>query len=266
MDQLKRVQDEFTRQAETFDAYAPRADVRVEERFREALGEKAGAVLDLACGPGVVTAAVARIATSVVAFDATPAMLEKARKRCAEAGLGNVAFRQGDAAALPFGKGEFDSVVTRLAIHHFEAPSRVLGEIFRVMRPSGRLVIADVVASEDVADAALQNAIENLRDPSHVRMLPLSELSSLVNAAGFDVVARSTWDQNREFDEWMAIANDSQRAHSLRTVAWALAASGRTAGMGLCLVDDRLVFFHRWAFLVAVRRSTVGQENPESGR
>jgi len=229
VDQLKRVQNEFTRQADTFDAYAPKADARVEERFREALGEKAGAVLDLACGPGVVTAAVARLATSVVAFDATPAMLDKARKRCAEAGLENVVFRQGDAATLPFEKGEFDTVVTRLAIHHFEAPSRVLAEIFRVLRPGGRLVIADVVASEDAGEAALQNAIENLRDPSHVRMLPLSELS-------------------------LGIANDAQRAQSLRIVARMLAADGHTAGMGLSLVDDRLVFFHRWTFLVGVRR------------
>jgi len=254
VDQLKRVQNEFTRQADTFDAYAPKADVRVEERFREALGEKAGVVLDLACGPGVVTAVVARIATSVVAFDATPAMLEKARKRCAEAGLENVTFRQGDAAALPFGQAEFDAVVTRLAIHHFEAPSRVLAEIFRVLRPGGRLVIADVVASEDAGEAELQNAIENLRDPSHVRMLPLSELSSVVTTAGFEIVAGSTWDQEREFDEWMAIANDSQRARSLRTVARTLAADGHSAGMGLSFVEDRLVFFHRWTFLVAVRR------------
>ena len=44
MDQLKRVQDEFTRQADTFDAYAPIADLRVEDRFREALGGSAGVV------------------------------------------------------------------------------------------------------------------------------------------------------------------------------------------------------------------------------
>ena len=127
-------------------------------------------------------------------------------------------------------------------------------QIFRVLRPGGRLVIADVVASEDAGEAELQNAIENLRDPSHVRMLPLTELSSLVTSAGFEIVARTTWDKDREFDEWMGIANDAQRAQSLRIVARMLAADGHTAGMGLSLVDDRLVFFHRWTFLLAVRR------------
>ena len=256
LDQLQRVQQEFTRQAETFDTYAPKADMRVEERFHDALGGAAGAVLDLACGPGVVTAAVAGIAKSVVAFDATPAMLEKARQRCARAGLENVAFQQGDAASLPFESGHFDAVVTRLAIHHFETPANVLAELFRVLRPGGRLIIADVTVSENAVEAALQNAIENLRDPSHVRMLPLTEMLSLLTAAGFDIVNRSSWDKDREFEEWMDIANDARRTNSLRAVTRALAAAGHTAGMGLRIAEDRLVFFHRWIFITVLRRAS----------
>jgi ubiquinone/menaquinone biosynthesis C-methylase UbiE len=253
MDHLKRVQEEFTRQADTFDAYAPLADLRVEERFCQALKNGAGVVLDLACGPGVVSAAVAGIADSVLAFDATPAMLDKARQRCADAGLCNVTFQQGDAAALPFDANAFDSVVTRLAIHHFDDPSRVLTELFRVLRPGGRLVIADVLVSEDVVEAELQNAIENLRDPSHVRMLPLSELNALVTSSGFAISEQSIWDKDRQFEEWMGIANESQRTQSLRTVARTIAAAGHTAGMGLSIVDGKLVFFHRWALTVALK-------------
>ena len=258
MDQLKRVQEEFTRQADTFDAYAPRADLRVEERFRAALGESAGRVLDLACGPGVVTAAVAGIATSVVGFDATPAMLEKARNRCSTQGLDNVSFQQGDAASLPFDDGSFDAVVTRLAIHHFERPEVVLGEVARVLRPGGRLVIADVVVSGTAAEAALQNAIENLRDPSHVRMLSVAELRGLVEAAGLRIVNQTSWVKDREFAEWMGLANEPQRGRSLDIIARTLAASGHHAGMGLTLHDGELVFFHRWLFLTAERSREPG--------
>jgi ubiquinone/menaquinone biosynthesis C-methylase UbiE len=254
MEHIKRVEEEFTRQAQTFDAYAPKADDRVEDRFREALGEAAkGVILDLACGPGVVTAAVAKGAKKAVGFDVTSAMLEKARKRCAEAGLTNVEFKHGNAEALPFDDGSFDGVVTRLAIHHFADPGLVLREVARVLRPGGRLVVVDVVVSEDLAEAALQNAIENLRDPSHLRMLPATELDALVAASGFEILDRSTWDKSREFEEWMGIANDGLRTQSLREVAQALAEEGRSAGIGLARQDGKTVFFHRWRLIAAVR-------------
>ena len=252
MDHLKRVEDEFTRQAETFAAYASIAGGDVIERFRADIGDAAtGKILDVACGPGAVTAALAEKAETVTAFDATPAMLEKARERCEKAGLQNVLFEQGAAESMPFEDGAFDGAVTRLALHHFVDPTVVLREILRVLRPGGVLVIADVVVSEDAAEAALQNAIEILRDPSHIRMLPLSELNAAVESSGFAIEAGSTWDKDREFEEWMGIVNDPQRLNPLRTVARALAEEGRHAGMGLSIQDDRLVFFHRWVMITA---------------
>ncbi|MCG8546445.1 MAG: class I SAM-dependent methyltransferase [Alphaproteobacteria bacterium] len=252
MDHLKRVQDEFTRQADTFDAHAVKADDQVAARFQDAIGVAGnGAILDVACGPGVVTAAMAGTAKEVTAFDATPAMLDKARKRCAEAGLQNVRFEQGNAESMPFANSAFDGVVTRLAIHHFADPGKVIGEIYRVLRPGGTAVIVDVIVSEDAAEAALQNAIEIIRDPSHIRMLPASELDGLIDGAGFEVLSESTWDKDREFEEWMGIANDPQRVGPLRVIARTLAEDGRTAGMGLSIRDDRIVFFHRWRLVAA---------------
>jgi ubiquinone/menaquinone biosynthesis C-methylase UbiE len=110
-------------------------------------------------------------------------MLQHARRRCSNADLENVAFREGSATDLPFAESAFDGVVTRLSIHHFKEPRRVLDEMFRVLRPNGRLVVADVVSSKDAEEAGLQSAIETLRDPSHVRMLPRSELLSLVEGS-----------------------------------------------------------------------------------
>jgi ubiquinone/menaquinone biosynthesis C-methylase UbiE len=252
MNHLKKINEEFTRQAQTFDRYAPKADEKVESRFRDALGSTAnGVLLDLACGPGVVTAAVAAGARQVTGFDATPAMLDKARKRCAEAGLTNVDFRHGGAESLPFADGTFDGVVTRLAIHHFVDPLRVLKEVFRVTRSGGRLVVVDVIVSEDRDEAALQNAIENLRDPSHVRMLPATELDAVITQAGFTIADISTWNKSREFEEWMGIANDDMRTQSLRVVARALAEEGRSAGMGLAVREGKTVFFHRWRLVTA---------------
>src|ERR1700728_4849424 len=148
MDHLKRVTDEFTRQAQTFAAWAEKVDADVGARFGGALGQAArGRLIDIACGPGVVTAALAPHAASMVAFDATEEMLAKARARCAKAGVSNVAFKSGDAEHLPFADGEFDGAVTRAALHHFAEPQRAFNEMFRVLRPGGTVVIADVISS-----------------------------------------------------------------------------------------------------------------------
>jgi ubiquinone/menaquinone biosynthesis C-methylase UbiE len=252
VDHLKRVTDEFARQAETFDLFAEKTDEQVAARFAAALGDAGrGDLLDVACGPGVVTAAIAPGAASVVAFDATEQMLDRARARCAKAGLVNVAFERGNAERLPFDDARFDGVVTRLAIHHFADPQRALGEMFRVLRPGGISVIVDVVSSEDADDSRLQNAIERLRDPSHVRMLPASELDAGVARAGFRDLEPAAWDKRREFEEWMDIVNDPARAEPIRTVVRALAEAGRTAGMGLSISDGRIEFFHRWRLLRA---------------
>jgi ubiquinone/menaquinone biosynthesis C-methylase UbiE len=149
MDHIKRVTEEFGRQSETFEIWAEKTDDQVADRFRTALAKAGrGRVLDVACGPGVVTAAIASRAASVVAFDATEQMLEKARARCAKAGLRNVQFKCGDAENLPFKEAQFDGLITRLAVHHFADPQRAFDEMFRVLRPQGIAVIVDVVSSE----------------------------------------------------------------------------------------------------------------------
>jgi ubiquinone/menaquinone biosynthesis C-methylase UbiE len=252
MDHLQRVKQEFTRQAATFASSAAITDEQLTSRFREAVGANGeGTILDVACGPGIITAALAEKAREVVAFDLTPEMLEHARRRCANAGLTNVTFREGSATDLPFATSSFDAVVSRLAIHHFTEPRRVFDEMFRVLRPDGTLVVADVVSSENADESGLQNAIETLRDPSHVRMLARSELVSQVEGAGFAGETQTTWDKPRELDEWMGIVNDPVRVAPLRTVVRALAQAGQSAGMGLSLAGGRIVFFHRWQLIVA---------------
>jgi ubiquinone/menaquinone biosynthesis C-methylase UbiE len=243
LDHENRVRDEFTRQAETFSASAAITDAALTQHFVTALGEAiGGSVLDVACGPGILSAAIAKTARDVVAFDLTPRMLNKAAQRCAEAGLGNVTFREGNAAELPFANATFDAVVTRLSVHHFDRPGRVMSEIFRVLRPGGSFVVADVISSEVPTEAELQNAVEMLRDPSHVRMLPGSELTSLVRDAGFAVESLTTWDKPREFEEWMGIVNDASRVAPLRAVVRALARAGASAGMGLALDGEKIRF------------------------
>ena len=200
-----------------------------------------------------MTAALAPNASAVVAFDATEPMLEKAKARCAKAGLRNVEFKSGDAEHLPFADGSFDGAVTRAALHHFADPQRAIGEMYRVLRPGGAAVFADVISSDDAAQSALHNAIERLRDPSHVRMLPASELDAAARQAGFRDLHATAWDMPRELEEWFSIVSDPARVDPIRTVVRTLAEAGHDAGIGLSIKDGKVVFFHRWRLLKAAK-------------
>lgn len=252
MDHLERVQQEFSRQAQTFATAPEVTESALTQRMIDALGGGTiGRILDVACGPGIITAALAETAGTVVGIDVTPEMLQKARQRCSGLSRTNVDFVQGDAARLPFASGAFDAVFTRLSVHHFLKPADPVAEMVRVLRPGGAFVLADIVSSEDRHESELHNAIEILRDPSHVRMLPISALCSLLTGSGLAIEDHAVWDRTREFTEWLAIANDPGRTAPLRTILATLAQHEETAGIGLRLDADTLFFFHRWALIRA---------------
>jgi ubiquinone/menaquinone biosynthesis C-methylase UbiE len=158
--------------------------------------------LDVAAGTGHVARALAPTICSVVALDATTAMLETGRAAAEEAGVRNVVFQRGDAAALPFLDASFDVVVSRFAVHHFEQPRLPVGEMARCLRPGGRLMVADLVSSDDPPTAERQNELERLRDPSHTRMLRAAELADLVASVG-DIVAVETRELDRPLGPWL---------------------------------------------------------------
>lgn len=141
-------------------------------------------VLDLGCGAGHTALAVAPGAREVVAVDVTPQMLEVARGLASERGVENVSFRLADATALPFSTGSFDLVTSRYSAHHYADPGRALEEVARVLRPGARLLLVDTVAPEDPALDTFMNAVELLRDASHVRNCRISEWERLFLAAG----------------------------------------------------------------------------------
>lgn len=175
--------DQFTRQAVPF-ATAP--GIRDEAALRLVV-EFAGAgpedtVLDVACGPGLLACAFARVVRHVTGIDLTPAMLERARAWQRECRLTNVGWRQGDVLPLPYADASFSIVTARYAFHHFLDPLAVLREMTRVSTPGGTVVVVDSAPAPD--KAAAFNRLEKLRDPSHVRALPLAELKDLFPRAG----------------------------------------------------------------------------------
>jgi SAM-dependent methyltransferase len=132
-------------------------------------------VLDVACEPGLLVCAFARVVRHSSGIDITPAMQS-------EQGLQNVSWQLGDVESLPFSDGHFSIVSSRFALHHLQNPLAVLKEMRRVCAPGGRVVVADSSPAADKAEAF--NALERLRDPSHVRAFSIEELRQLFAAAG----------------------------------------------------------------------------------
>ena len=175
--------DQFTRQAVPFSTAPSIKDEAALKLVVEWSGAgPADTVLDVACGPGLLVCAFARVVRHATGIDITPAMLDRARTLQQERGLTNVTWRQGDVLPLPWPDGSFTIVSARFAFHHFLDPRAVLAEMRRVCAAGGKVVVVDSAPAPDKADAF--NAMERLRDPSHVRALPPGELKQLFSDVG----------------------------------------------------------------------------------
>jgi SAM-dependent methyltransferase len=108
--------------------------------------EPGARVLDIACGTGNVTIPLARRGARATGLDMMPHLLEEARARAACEGL-PIRFDEGFAENLPYPDGSFDVLVSMFGIMFSPLPATVVSEMARVLRPGGRLALANWTAS-----------------------------------------------------------------------------------------------------------------------
>jgi len=96
-------------------------------------------VLECACGTGLLTEVIAQKCARLTATDFAAKMLARAKKNCTA--FGNITFEQADITALSYPDGSFDAVVAGNVIHLLDNPLKALGELDRVCRPGGSLII-----------------------------------------------------------------------------------------------------------------------------
>ena len=117
-------------------------------------------VLDIGCGAGTDTLIAAQMvgeAGSVAGIDTTRDMAEKARRSAAAMGAGNVTILEGSAEQLPFDDASFDVVISNGVIDLIPDKDAVFAEITRVLRPGGRVQLADVTIQRPVSEEGRRN-------------------------------------------------------------------------------------------------------------
>lgn len=171
--------------------------------------------LEVACGPAVISRALAARVGRVRGIDLTPAMVEKAREEAAREGVDKVEFSVGDATALEFKDASFDGAVTRLSFHHIPAPRRALEEMARVVRPGGWVIVSDLLTDEDADAQAWHQEIERLRDPSHWATPTPARLRAMGEAVGLELESEQLIPVELDYEDWLRRGSGGEAAAEL---------------------------------------------------
>jgi len=182
-------------------------------------GQGQARVLDLGCGGGHATFAVAPHVKEVVAYDLSQDMLGAVAAEAKRRGLNNIATRQGAVESLPFANAEFDIVVTRFSAHHWSDLGAALKEARRVIKPDGRAAFIDTLSPGTPKLDTFLQAFELFRDPSHVRNYSEAEWRTALTRAGFGVTAVTPRRVPIAFQAWIErMKTPAVQAEAIRAV------------------------------------------------
>jgi len=210
--------DQFTKQAIPFTQNAAHsAEYEIKRLVTLSNVSKNDTVMDVACGSGLVSCELARIAHHVTGIDITPAMIEQANLLRQQKNLHNIKYEIGDVSHLPYGDESFSIVITRYSFHHLVDPYLVLSEMKRVCIPKGRVVVIDATPASDRVD--MYNYVEKLRDPSHVKALTFAELQKMLKEIGLTIINTESYGVEMELERLLQSSfpnpGDKDKIHRL---------------------------------------------------
>ncbi len=183
-----RIRAIYDRRAATYDRSVGLGERWLLGDLRRALGgELHGETLEVASGSGLNLPGYAPSVTRAVGVDLSAGMLAMARRRARDLDR-SIELVQADAESLPFRDGSFDTVAVSLALCTVAHPARTFGELARVCRPGGRIVLLEHVRSPVPLVAVLQR----LLSPCQERALGCHldrETIDLARALGFTILS-----------------------------------------------------------------------------
>ncbi len=253
------IQKEFTKQANVFES--ARMNFSKKEYLKYAISKispkKTDNVLEFASGTCVCGRAVAPFVSSVTCLDLTPAMLAVGKAKAERENIDNIRFIVGDAAELPFPDNCFDVVLSRLAFHHFPDIEQPFSESVRVLKPGGKLVLADMETAEEPLRRT-RDRIEKLRDPSHVRNLSREEMTALFREHGLTVTLCESVEIPTVLSNWLEHTQTPEPVQNeiIKLMKNELA-GGQKTGFAPYMDENEIKFRQRWTMLIGI--------NPDGG-
>ncbi len=254
MHQNEITKETFTKAADAYASRKGEADrVSHEHMLKLSYVQPTDKVLDVATGPGYIAMLFAERAREVIGIDLTPAFVAKARATAIENHLKNVSFCEGDVEHLPFGDQTFDIVTCHKALHHFPNPVRALDEMNRVLRAGGRLVLGDTRSSDNLETARRHNALERLRDPSHVEMYSPNKLKALVEMRGFSLENLVEFHDERDIDWWQQVMPAPESVYREVREKFIESIEGNTLELHVRCEGEKVYFRRRHVVLAATK-------------
>ena len=201
------VQQQFDPRAEAYltsTVHSCGPDLEYARQLLEKTLAHCDAALDIGCGAGHLTFALAPYVGRMEALDPSQSMLATVSGSAAQRGLRQIEVRQGRAEALPYADESFALVCTRYSAHHWRRLEAAVGEMRRVLIPGGHALVIDTVGVTDPLTDTYLQSIELLRDVSHVRNRSRSEWHSLLHRVGLTELEYREWPTRLEFSSWVA--------------------------------------------------------------
>ncbi len=152
---------------------------------------KGDTILDLGTGSGYMAFAIADYETDckVIGIDIVADTLERNRQRALAEGYSNLEFTAYDGIVFPFEDNSFDTIVTRYALHHFPNLKVSFGEMHRVLKKGGKLVISDPTPNQSDAARFVDCFMQKKAD-GHIKFYTYEEFDGMLKEAGFEFVSK----------------------------------------------------------------------------
>lgn len=213
--QLKAVVEYFSRVAASAPTPPePASEMALQLLVATAAPKPADRVLDIGTGDGAVALAFAPHVAQVTAVDVSPAMLERAEQARLAHQVSNLEVRWADASALPYDAAVFDIVACRDLLHYINDLTALFQSLRRVLRADGKLVIDEIIGSEDPIRCATYQVIAEQRDGALAQLYNESEIERHTREVGFRIERADTYDVVTDLEKWLidAALDESGRA------------------------------------------------------